>query len=90
MYMHYCGAQELTCASLPLQNLLYLVHLHEARKGRRLPMIWEKKMVDFVWQRAGMTRKLNHKTPACVDQMHRRGYLRNRPLKYVSGQSSAF
>lgn len=71
------SAQELRNAALPLQNLLYFVHLHEARKGPRLPVIWEKGMVNFVWLRAGITRKLNHKTPACIDQMPWRDYLHN-------------
>lgn len=31
--MPYSSAQELRNAALPLQNLLYFVHLHEARKG---------------------------------------------------------
>lgn len=53
MYMHYHSVQELRNATLPLENMLYFLHLHEARKGPRLPMIWEKAL------RAGLTRKLN-------------------------------
>lgn len=81
MQVHYCSAQELRNAALPLQNLLYLVHLHEARKGPRLPKIRERRMVNFVQLRAGITRKLNHTTPAYIDQMLMRDYLRNTTLE---------
>lgn len=51
-----CRAQELRNGALPLQNLLGFMHLHEARKGLSLPVIWEKGVATSAWLTAGITR----------------------------------
>lgn len=51
-----CRAQELRNAALPLQNLLGFMHLHEAREGLSLPVIWEKGVATSAWLTAGITR----------------------------------
>lgn len=47
------------------------------KQGEVLDFSWagERGMVNFIWLRAVVTRKLNHKTPACIDQVPKRDYL---------------